>query len=114
MRDLEKDCTRNKHLLIDLIPEEVENHFLEKSRPLIHSEEMEKPSWILEPRGNFTIRWKKRNIIKKEWKNVIGQRLIDNITRNLRISLKVRKTSHEFSYNWAKIFYEIIVVMARS
>lgn len=47
--------------------------------------------------------WKKRNSLKHERKDVTEQRLIFNITRNMRMLPKVRKLKLEFSYNWPGI-----------
>lgn len=50
--------------------------------------------------------WRRRNNIKHEVKNIIGQRMMYNITRNLKMLLKISKLNLEFCYEWPGILKE--------
>ncbi|XP_047268179.1 uncharacterized protein LOC124898584 [Capsicum annuum] len=51
--------------------------------------------------------WRKTNALKYEGKGVSLHRLIMNVTRQLRMLLKVRKPTLEFSFEWLVILQQL-------
>lgn len=50
--------------------------------------------------------WRRRNRKKHKDKETTGLRIIYNVTRNLRMFLKVRKPAMDFLIQWPKIIGE--------
>lgn len=56
MKDLIKDGTWNAQLITQLFSKEIADHIIDRIFPPINSSGADRPIWILEAKGNFTVR----------------------------------------------------------